>query len=252
MQLTDQSDPLPMRPDDGYDWDRFFGDQDVPPSIFHGTSTIFADSIKRHGLARGRIPYRWADIERVVRIFGKYTLCGPKNRHIAGLEVFTRTTSRHSGWSLCFDWERVCRTYAIGYRGGETLEHLLCNVVWALDKHRDTFLPDEIQFMADLRDKVLRLVAEHRPMVVSFAFNPDWFDQNRIQNILDRDEFLKQDAELHLFGGMKSLYLGSHGPGGIVLNGAELVTLGDVPTTSIRAIYVLEPDAGGSYSLHNL
>ena len=37
---------IPPRPEDGYDWDKFFGDQDRVPWIFHGTSSIYEDSIR--------------------------------------------------------------------------------------------------------------------------------------------------------------------------------------------------------------
>lgn len=183
--------PHPSRPDDGYDWDRFFGDQQGVPWIFHGTSVLHEEGIRSTGLAFSSRPYDNSEIEQVVGILGGHRLYGPQGS-LGVLAAFTASTAIEQSVSLTFDWVRACR-YAVLNRGGETLEYLLRNVDWALEPDQIAVLsPTERALLVGIQARLGAIAARHVPLVVAAELPRDWF--GRLPFFADRNAF-RVDAE---------------------------------------------------------
>ena len=74
---TGHYESLPLAREDGYDWQRFFGHQAKSPFIFHGTSSVFANSIKEKGLSYSERRWSFEVAERIVELFERRKLYGP-------------------------------------------------------------------------------------------------------------------------------------------------------------------------------
>jgi len=246
-------DTLPECPRDNYDWDIFFGDQAERPLIFHGTSAAFAESIKDHGLAFQRRPWRELDLRRLVDIFGRHKLYGPKDWNIAVLSVYTQNTARLGCVSLCFDWIRVCGYYAIRSPGGETLSTALVLAQWMLQHHRDRLARDDLEFLSDLEQRGTAMIRGHKPLVVAFEFDPSWCDTEGVKFFVSRDTFAeRREMWRRLRGSASYEFTGLHQDGGTTYNGKELLVRGGVPASAIRAMYVLETDHQGRHTVTSL
>lgn len=110
------------RPKDDYAWNRFFSDQVATPFIYHGTSTVFEDSIRRFGLSPHPLGASASDALEICRKRGIYGENGELKKLLLILGA-----ERRDGVFLTFDWEHAC-TYA-EMRGGETL-HLAAATPW--------------------------------------------------------------------------------------------------------------------------
>jgi hypothetical protein len=219
-------DLLPKPPEDGYDWNRFFEDQSVRPYIHHGTSSIFADSIKRYGVSYKRLPYDLQDIERVVRLFDNHNLPGP-NGYVGLLRAYALGSSRNSrSLGFTFDWYRAAR-YAL-YKCGETFDHLLQVLRWGLEEKRASFSSEEIDFLTAMERRVASMAAGHRPLIISADFRPEWFHGTSF--FTDREAFRdKNDAKFRDFL-VNSFRVG------------EFVTKTDIPPEAIRVMTTWDMD----------
>jgi hypothetical protein len=227
----------PPRPDDGFDWDRFLGDQKTRPWIFHGTSSVHEEGIRRSGLGFAHRPYDNSEVEEMVRIFKRHRLSDPKGS-IGVLSAYTASTAREQSVSLTFDWIGVCG-YAMGNRGGETLEAMLENLEWALDPARaGAFASVELDFLTHLRERLTDVAARHQPLVVAAELPREWFD--RFPFFADKSSFESQvNPPNHLWG--KYHFIGFQYPGGSKKNGAEFRVSG-VSVDAIRRYVRLSAD----------
>ena len=245
VQLTTAHyESLPPAPDDGYDWQRFFGFQTRRPYIFHGTSSVFAESMRTQGLTYRQGPWRSEDVERIVDIFMRRKLYGP-DVELGVLYAYSRATCQFASISLTCDWRRACR-YAIVNPGGETIAYLHRLLTWGLILDPDPFDRSERAFIQEVLGRVSPVVEAHKPIVVVAEFDPSWFEAEDVTFFTELDEFARRTSSVTLPSGwvvdplpMADVFCGRYDDS-VHLPGTEFRTVVGIPPSAIRDIVLLE------------
>ncbi len=178
---------LPPSPDHAYRWDTFAADQPAQPLIFHGTSAVYEDSIREDGLGIRRAPFSPGEIGRVVEIFDRYHLVGPRGE-IGVLKSYTAASLDTGSVSYTFDYTRAC-WYASRYRGGETVHNLSLLLNWAVEPLQVEFTRAERDVLVSCLGRLKLIVSAHRPMVAGVMFSPDLFSGRDLEFFSDRRAF---------------------------------------------------------------
>jgi hypothetical protein len=229
---------LSVAPADGYRWDTFFEDQTARPFIYHGTSSVFEQSIRAQGLTLDCAPYDSGQVAEVVSIFDAYDLHGEPRYNIGALKYFTSGSMRGRSISFTFDYTRAC-FYAWEYRGGETVHHLWRNLNWALDPPRAAFTKGETAFLMGLRDQIDELVEGHKPMVVGVEFDLERFHGPYLDFFCERSLFVRCSNDKDDITQGPRRFLGYRLPG-FELKGAEYRTNVAISPTRIRSFSLLD------------
>ncbi len=241
---TAHYESLPLAPEDGYDWQRFFGHQTRRPFIFHGTSSVFADNIKAKGLGYRERSWRSDDVERIVDLFERRDLYGPRLELLV-LHGYSRATTYFESVSLTCDWRRACR-YAIQNPGGETVAYLHRLLTWGLALDPDPFTAAERELVRDVLGRVSPIVEAHKPIVVVAEFDLSWFEAEAVTFFTDIEEFDRRSSSKTLPSGyvvdplpMVQVFCG-HYDETIQMPGEEFRSVSGIPPSAIRDIVLLE------------
>jgi len=213
-------------------------DQAERPLLFHGTTAVFKDSIRRYGLSHRRRSYKYRQIQRVRSILRRRGLIAPSSGAVLNdgiLENWTGSSVREKGYSLTFDWVNAL-DFAVRNRCGETIELFSCLLENVCSAGGFDELPEpEHREVTDAYKWVSGLMAGHKPLVVGVRFDPQWFAESRVSFFTDPEVF-KRLTGLPLLG-HREMYLGSYDPAKVYTHsGDEFPSIRDIPASAIMLL----------------
>jgi hypothetical protein len=234
----------PRPPKDSYLWHQFLKEQESRPLAWHGTSTVFRESIQRTGL-NPNIDRR--ELEVVARLLKMWP---PKSLNscsrdlaeaICVLGAFTQSTA--SSKTLCFTFDYVnALHYALRNRGGETLHNLLIALECTVREGSAALQQSDLGWARAQHRKFSKLLASHRPLLLGVRFHPELLEDHKHLDLLNvRSAF---DAALK-DSYFPALIIGHYSPGRI-FRGTEFRASRSIPPEQIA--YWKELDEGEQQS----
>lgn len=198
--LSEYTDRL-RPPNDGYVWHQFLKDQESRPLVWHGTSAVFRESIRRTGLDLTIDRPQLEVIARLLKLVPIESLEGRSSdlcNAILVLSTFTQSTASEK--TLCFTFDYVSALdYAVRYRGGETLHHLLIALDHTVRECSRALQQSDLQWVHIQQRKFTRLLSNHRPLLLGVRFDPELFESRESLAFLNARSALQAALKNPLF-----------------------------------------------------